>query len=414
MSLLSSGRARVAFVLAGVLALSPRVARADDEAAQLFEQGRALMLEGRFDEACPRLAESQARDPRLGTLLNLAACHEKQGKIGSAWVEYQKVLTAAKAEGQTARAALAEARIAALDPVVPWLTIVTPEDEPEIQVRLDGGALAREAWGKDMPVDPGAHEVTASRGGAEPSFSERVELGRGERRRVRVRFELPPTAPATSTPERIVVEPKSPETAPSMGKRSRWVFEPGLFLGVVSIDSTHPVLDQRVSISSTTSNNDVRDCGTSSCDVSVDRTTTVAAGVNVFAGYAITPSVTLGLRGLVGPNLTRVGGSVFAAGPSVSMAASDSVRFGVWLAGGDASATPYANVRAPASYALATPGPYKARTGLNGGFGVGFEASWALTRIGGGALVATATPLFVSASNGSFFALPIGVAYRFE
>src|SRR5437660_1146046 len=93
-------RRRVAAALAALplaLALAhTTTAFADDtEGERTFRQGRALMLEGRFDEACPLLEESQRLEPHVGTLLNVAACHERQGRVGSAWVEYQKALTAA-------------------------------------------------------------------------------------------------------------------------------------------------------------------------------------------------------------------------------------------------------------------------------------------------------------------------------
>ena len=49
------------------------VARAD----LAFREGRALLTEGNYDAACPKLEESQRLDPALGTLVNLAVCYEE-------------------------------------------------------------------------------------------------------------------------------------------------------------------------------------------------------------------------------------------------------------------------------------------------------------------------------------------------
>src|SRR5262249_26152099 len=81
-----------AFVLAAALS-SPVLAQpssADMALAKvLFEEGRKSMAEGKIDEACAKLGQSYAMDPALGTLLNLAVCHDKQGKSASAWAEFR-------------------------------------------------------------------------------------------------------------------------------------------------------------------------------------------------------------------------------------------------------------------------------------------------------------------------------------
>ena len=52
---------------------------AQDAAAAraLFEQARKLLADGKPEQACPKLEESQRLDPGIGTLFNMADCHER-------------------------------------------------------------------------------------------------------------------------------------------------------------------------------------------------------------------------------------------------------------------------------------------------------------------------------------------------
>ena len=150
-------------------AAAPSSARADDASArnlaeQMFAEGRKLMGEGKFDEACPKLAESQRLDPGGGTILNLAVCHEGQGRFASAWSEFREALDLARTDGRRDREQLALEHLAGVEPKVSHLTLsLEPKAEVSgLTIKLDGQKIGRAAWSSPLPVDTGTHEITAS------------------------------------------------------------------------------------------------------------------------------------------------------------------------------------------------------------------------------------------------------------
>lgn len=189
-------RARAA-LCAKLLALSllshASWARAETSAAQatlaeaLFREARTLMQDGHVPEACAKFAESQRLDPAGGTLLNLGLCHEREGKLATAWSELREALGQARAEGNAEREKIANDRIQALEPSLPRLSVfVRPsEDASNLVVMVDGVELRRAAWGVAVPADPGTHVVRASRPGR-ADWSMRVELKTGRAERVDV------------------------------------------------------------------------------------------------------------------------------------------------------------------------------------------------------------------------------------
>ncbi len=194
----------VALVLA---AFTPSVASAqtttDPAAAEaLFKQARQLMAEGKYAEACPKLAESQRLDPGTGTLLNLATCYEKNGQIASAWATPKSAATAAQNANELERAKLARTRAAALEAKLPTLTIVVPSaaDRPDLTVTRDGEPVGRPAWGTPIPVDPGTHAVQASAPGRKTWQGQAHVDAAGTKASIEVpALEPDVTAPAPST-----------------------------------------------------------------------------------------------------------------------------------------------------------------------------------------------------------------------
>jgi hypothetical protein len=128
------------------------------------------MANGKWDEACTKFAESYKFDASGGTLLNLAICHEKQGRLASAFAELGEAVSRAVRDQRKDREDVAREHMAAVAPRVSRITVrVDPSVDVEgLSVTLDGTALTRPVWGVAVPVDPGLHTVEATAPGRQP------------------------------------------------------------------------------------------------------------------------------------------------------------------------------------------------------------------------------------------------------
>jgi len=141
---------------------TPPTSTADKAVAEmLFFTARGLMEAGRFTEACTKLAESYRLDAASGTLLNLAVCHESEGRVASAWGEFRQALSDARKANRPDREELAKNSIAKLEPELPFLTIVVPDFAKlkDMEIVRNGVVLGSGGWGTELPVDPGKVEI---------------------------------------------------------------------------------------------------------------------------------------------------------------------------------------------------------------------------------------------------------------
>ena len=151
-----------AMACAALLA-STAFAQAENEAAAraLFTQGRALVDAGRYAEACPKFEAASRLYTGAGLLLNLADCYEHTGRTASAWTTFGAAASAAERVNHETDLAEAQRRQAALEPRLSKLVIRVTTDAPGLVVTRDGTTVDRAAWGTPLPIDPGAHTISA-------------------------------------------------------------------------------------------------------------------------------------------------------------------------------------------------------------------------------------------------------------
>lgn len=154
----------------GAVAAEPRTG-ASAAAEALFQEGRALLMAGKIDEACPKLEESQRLDPATGTLLALALCQEQQGKLATAWAAFADIEARSRLDGRADRERTAREHGSALRPRLSTVTVEVPKqaaDTTGLTISIDGVPIGRGAWNSAIPVDGGDHVVEAAAPGRPP------------------------------------------------------------------------------------------------------------------------------------------------------------------------------------------------------------------------------------------------------
>jgi hypothetical protein len=168
-----------------VIATLARAAHGDpdvEKADRLFAEAKAL-LDSNLIQACARFDESLRANPAaIGTLLNVALCDEKLGRIASAVAKFTEARDRAKEQGLRQHVRAAEDHIAALEPKVPHLAIKLTQAMPETKVVLDDRVIAADSL-DDVAVDPGERELSVSAPGRLP-YRTKLVIAKSEHRDV--------------------------------------------------------------------------------------------------------------------------------------------------------------------------------------------------------------------------------------
>jgi len=160
----ASERRALAAAIALVLVVAPNIANAEPSPAAeaLFREGQTLLDAGQVHEACAKLEESLRLDPALGTLLNLAVCHEREGRTATAWAEHSQAAARAARNQQPEREKFALEHARALEARLSRIALIVSAPLPDLSISLDEKPIGAQAWDVAIPVDPGEHTIVVS------------------------------------------------------------------------------------------------------------------------------------------------------------------------------------------------------------------------------------------------------------
>jgi hypothetical protein len=202
MRVLAGGVLLFLSLLPGSIQAGPAEDRAAADA--LFEEGRALIEQGKYAEACAKFAACQKLDPTPGTLLTLGDCYERNGQTASAWATFNEAGSLARQRNDAVRAAEAARRKGLVEPKLSKLMVEVPPESrvAGLEVRRNGAPINEAALGSAIPVDPGPQAIEASAPG-KTGWSTKVDVASGV-----VTVRVPPLADVA--PEPRVTAPKPP------------------------------------------------------------------------------------------------------------------------------------------------------------------------------------------------------------
>lgn len=183
----------------GPAGINPTTAPVMTPAEELFLEGRALLDEGRNDEACAKFEASIRLDPdAAGTLLNIGLCHERLGKTATALGWFRRAQFRAAEMGMTDYENVAKNHTFMLAVRVPTLKIIVDTTPTGSAVFVDDTEIKDVDLGK-VEVDPGTHTIDFRVPGRE-TLKRQISIKDGEQLDVT----LTPPTPAPVAPPPVV------------------------------------------------------------------------------------------------------------------------------------------------------------------------------------------------------------------
>jgi hypothetical protein len=259
---------------------------ADDakKATTYFNKGNDLYNAKKYALALEQFKLSYAAVPSPNSHLYVARCLGKLGDARAAYAEFDKVVNEASERGKTedkylrTRDSAREERDELLAKVA-LVTINVVHPGPTTVVRLGDAEVPREQWDKPFAIAPGAVEARISAGGAVIA-SQSDTIAAGQSRTLVLDAAAAPTVAAGGGTD---------DTTPGGGTKKSSLRPAGIVVGAVGV-AGFVVFAVAGSMSKSTYNSLVKDCGAGPCpasradDVSAGKTQQTLANVGLVVG----------------------------------------------------------------------------------------------------------------------------------
>lgn len=154
------------------------------KATDAFKEGTKLFQEKKFALALEQFRTSYDTVPSPNSHLYVARCQSEMGNTKEAFQTFQKVIAEAQERGKAEPKYLptgdsAKNELGELSKKLVVVTVTVANAAESSRVRVGGALVAREDWGKPIPLDPGPVEVVLETQGAAP-VKERADLKAGD------------------------------------------------------------------------------------------------------------------------------------------------------------------------------------------------------------------------------------------
>ncbi len=400
------------------------------------------------DDPCAKLEQAHKDKPSSGTLLELADCHEQNGKPAKAMAEFGEAAELAHKERRWDREKTATQKKKAVEPKLPKVTLSVAADAMAVEglvITLDGKPVDKSVWGTGIPVEAGEHSVAALAPGRS-GWDTKVSVAVGERKTVAVpapggagaAAAPKPAAPAAAAaageppPAAAPAEPEKPARVAGQHDASRLVVEldgaAAFLYGGVAATSVDGIQNLTYHFQAKDAVYD-QTCGAENCEAEFSPDPGLGAGGSLFVGWALSETFHLGGRALGGARLPS--GFFLAGGPAFSMKLTGPVWIGLaGLVGAMEQTADLKDVRGRGpGGVVAIDGsetvevPTQEETPVDSpvtssiAFGGSIELCYVLTEfapLGGGSVRLSTWPTFMQGLKGFVIAVPVGIGVRFH